>query len=213
MKGRAVKDGPPLETRGTMDTRIGPALPDVVTVPSEPRPTPRKATFSEVLATGATSVVQSAEAAMTALPGLPLMALAVRGGSVQGAPLGPGLPTPGLGSPSGLPGAPGLPGGLGGVPPGLPAGLGGAPGTGLAAEGPGGLATGGSFGAALAAGLPGALMGDGGIQASLMQSQQMNLYYLQVQQEVDAENRTFTTLSNVLKAENDTVKNAIGNIH
>jgi hypothetical protein len=207
-----------------MDTRIGPPLPDVVTVPSEPRPTPRKATFSEVLATGATSVVQGAEAAMTALPGLPLMALAVRGGSVQSSPLGPGLPTSGLGSPSGLPGGglggipPGLPAGLGGIPPGLPAGLGGVPsglasGTGLAAEGPGGLATGGSVGAALAAGLPGALMGDGGIQASLMQSQQMNLYYLQVQQEVDAENRTFTTLSNVLKAENDTVKNAIGNIH
>jgi hypothetical protein len=206
-----------------MDTRIGPPLPDVVTVPSEPRPTPRKATFSEVLATGATSVVQGAEAAMTALPGLPLMALAVRGGSVQSSPLGPGLPTSGLGSPSGLPGGlggipPGLPAGLGGIPPGLPAGLGGVPsglasGTGLAAEGPGGLATGGSVGAALAAGLPGALMGDGGIQASLMKSQQMNLYYLQVQQEVDAENRTFTTLSNVLKAENDTVKNAIGNIH
>jgi hypothetical protein len=196
-----------------MDTRIGPPLPDVVTVPSEPRPTPRKATFSEVLATGATSVVQSAEAAMTALPGLPLMALAVRGGSVQGSSLGPGLPTSGLGS------LPGLPGGLGGIPSALPAGLGGVPsglatsGIGVAAEGPGGLATGGSLGAALAAGLPSALMGDGGIQASLMQSQQMNLYYLQVQQEVDAENRTFTTLSNVLKAENDTVKNAIGNIH
>jgi hypothetical protein len=96
------------------------------------------------------------------------------------------------------------------ISPGLP----GMPGGGLAAEGPGGLASGGaSLGAALAAGLPGALMGDGGLQASLMQSQQMNLYYLQVQQEVDAENRTFTTLSNVLKAENDTVKNAIGNIH
>jgi hypothetical protein len=57
------------------------------------------------------------------------------------------------------------------------------------------------------------LVGDGGIQASLMQSQQMNLYFIQVQQQVDAQNRTFTTLSNVLKTENDTVKNAIGNIH
>jgi hypothetical protein len=46
-----------------------------------------------------------------------------------------------------------------------------------------------------------------------MQSQQMNRYFIQVQQEVDAQNRTFTTLSNVLKTENDTVKNAIGNIH
>jgi hypothetical protein len=187
-----------------MDNRIGPALPDVVTVPSEPRPTPSRTKFSDVLATGATSIVQGAEAAMTALPGVPLMALAVRGGSVPNPPfpnppLGPGSPTPGLGL------TPTVGAGLGGM-----GGIGG----GLAAEGPGGMASNGaSLGTALAAGLPGALMGDGGIQASLVQSQQMNLYYLQVQQEVDAENRTFTTLSNVLKAENDTVKNAIGNIH
>jgi hypothetical protein len=196
-----------------MDTRIGPTLPDVVTVPSEPRPTPSKTSFSDVLAAGATSIVQGAEAAMTVLPGLPLVALAVRGGSLPAS-----LPTPGLGAPPALPGPPGLPGGLGGLPPGLPGGMSaippGMPGGGLAAEGPGGLASGGaSLGAALAAGLPSALMGDGGLQASLIQSQQMNLYYLQIQQEVDAENRTFTTLSNVLKAENDTVKNAIGNIH
>jgi hypothetical protein len=193
-----------------MDNRIGPTLPDVVTVPSEPRPTPSKAKFSDVLAAGATSVVQGAEAAMTALPGLPLMALAVRGGSTPAPTLGPGLPAagPGLTPTLGLGASPGLPGMPGSSP------VLGMPGAGLAAEGPGALASGGSsLGATLAAGLPGALMGDGGIQATLMQSQQMNLYYLQVQQEVDAENRTFTTLSNVLKAENDTVKNAIGNIH
>jgi hypothetical protein len=186
-----------------MDNRIGSTLPDVVTVPTEPRPTPSKPRFSEVLAAGATSVVQGAEAAMTALPGLPLMALAVRGG---------GTPVPGLGPGFGAP--PMLPGSLPGLPP-SPAGVPSlAGGPGLAAEGPGGLASGGAtLGSTLAAGLPGALMGDGGLQATLMQSQQMNLYYLQVQQEVDAENRTFTTLSNVLKAENDTVKNAIGNIH
>ena len=202
-----------------MDNSIGPTLPDVVTVPSQPRPTPNGTKFSEVLVTGATSFVQGAEAAMTALPGLPLVALAVRGGSTPGAIAGSALPTPGLGgipsAPAGFDASPPLAGIPGGIPPLLPGVPPVLPSAGLAAEGPGSLtsAAGASLGASLVAGLPGALLGDGGIAASLMQSQQMNLYYLQVQQQVDAENRTFTTLSNVLKAENDTVKNAIGNIH
>ena len=54
--------------------------------------------------------------------------------------------------------------------------------------------------------------GEGGIASSLEQSQQMNLYYLQIQEQVNAQNRSFSTLSNVLKAEHDTVKTAIGNI-
>ena len=37
-------------------------------------------------------------------------------------------------------------------------------------------------------------------------------YNLEIQERVNAENRTFSTLSNVLKAEHDTVKTAIGNI-
>jgi hypothetical protein len=52
----------------------------------------------------------------------------------------------------------------------------------------------------------------GGIESSLAQAQEMNLYYLQLQEAVNAQNRTFTALSNVLKAEHDTVKTAIGNI-
>jgi hypothetical protein len=78
---------------------------------------------------------------------------------------------------------------------GVPMAAGGAP------EGPGGVAPGGAAGA-----------GDGGIESSLAQSQDMNLYYLQIQEEVNAQNRSFTALSNVLKAEHDTVKTAIGNI-
>ena len=174
-----------------MDTRIAPTQPDVVTVSSEPRPTPTNAKFSEVMASSAGSMVTGAETAMTVLPGSPLMALAVRGGPTPGLPMGPGLP---LGPP----------------------GLGATMATPMAAEGPGamsGTSPAAAIGGALAAGLPGALMGDGGLQASLMQSQQMNLYYLQLQQEVDAQNRSFTTLSNVLKSENDTEKNAIGNMH
>lgn len=54
--------------------------------------------------------------------------------------------------------------------------------------------------------------GEGGIEGSLQQAQEMNLYYLQIQEQVNAQNRTFSTLSNVLKAEHDTVKTAIGNI-
>ncbi len=50
------------------------------------------------------------------------------------------------------------------------------------------------------------------VESSLQQSQEMNLYYLQIQEAVNAQNRSFTTLSNVLKAEHETVKTAIGNI-
>jgi hypothetical protein len=53
----------------------------------------------------------------------------------------------------------------------------------------------------------------GAIGASLQQSAQMNLYYLEIQQQVDTQNRTFTALSNVLKTEHDSAKSAIGNIH
>ena len=40
----------------------------------------------------------------------------------------------------------------------------------------------------------------------------MNLYYLQLQQEMNAQNRMFTTLSNVMNSEHETAKTAIGNI-
>jgi hypothetical protein len=76
----------------------------------------------------------------------------------------------------------------------------------LTPEGPGGAAPG-------AGAVPGATgTGDGGIEQSLQQSQEMNLYFLQIQEEVNAQNRSFSALSNVLKAEHDTVKTAIGNI-
>jgi len=60
-----------------------------------------------------------------------------------------------------------------------------------------------------------AAVGDstGGIDASIQQSAQLSMYYLQVQQEVDAQNRSFTALSNVLKTQHDSAKAAIQNIH
>jgi hypothetical protein len=80
-------------------------------------------------------------------------------------------------------------------------------------EGPGGAAL---AGVAVAGVGPGAGSGgavDGGLESSMAQAQQMNLYYLQVQEQVNAQNRTFTALSNVLEVEHNTAKSAIGNIH
>ncbi len=77
----------------------------------------------------------------------------------------------------------------------------GAMGTGVAAEGPG-AATGGL----------GGNVGGVGMENALAQSQEMNLYFLELQERVASENRAYTTMSNVLKARHDTVKNAIGNI-
>jgi hypothetical protein len=54
---------------------------------------------------------------------------------------------------------------------------------------------------------------DGGLEGTLAQDQQLNLYYLQIQEEVNAQNRTFTALSNVMEVEHSTAKAAIGNIH
>ena len=43
-------------------------------------------------------------------------------------------------------------------------------------------------------------------------NQSFNLQYLQLQQNMQQENRKFTTLSNVMKAKHDTAKNAINNV-
>jgi hypothetical protein len=165
-----------------MDSRIGLIRPDVVSVTSEPRPTPKppNAGFNEVLARSAGSVVQGAEQAMTSLPGTPLMAVALRGGVPLTQTLSAAVPF-------------------------------GSPGTTTVAEGPGAAASvlAGAAGGAVS---PTGTAGDGGIASSLAQSQEMNLYFLQIQEQVNAQNRTYSALSNVLKTEHDTVKNAIGNL-
>jgi len=164
-----------------MDNTIPTVRPDVVALETTPRPTatPVRVQFSEVLAGGARALVQGAQAAVRALPGAPVVAAAVRGGS-----LGASLP-------AGAPGA--------------------------APEGPsaGRLAAGVPAAAAMlpAGGGAAAGLADGSIEGSLAQSQQMNLYYLQIQQQVNDDNRTFTLLSNVLEVEHNTAKSAIGNIH
>ncbi len=170
-----------------MDTRSSPIRPDVVSVQTLPRPTatPVRVQFSDVLAGSARALVQGAEAAVRTLPGAPLVAAALRGAS---SPVGGQSSSAGTGftvASASVPQAP---------------------------EGPGGSTAAGS---ALGASLTGAASGtsDASIESSMAQSQQMNLYYLQVQEQVNTQNRTFTALSNVLEVEHSTAKSAIGNIH
>jgi len=170
-----------------MENKIPPVRTDTVVVQSAPRPTPTpvRVSFRDVVAAGAGGLVRGAEVAMGKLPGSPLMAVSVRG---PAAPGGAGVPA---------------------------AGVGGAARTTNVPEGPGGAGVGvivGATGAGVGVGAGAGTPQDGGIEASLAQAQEMNLYYLQIQEQVNAQNRTFTTLSNVLKAEHDTVKTAIGNI-
>lgn len=171
-----------------MDSRTISARPDIAFATTAPRVTPtppRASRFGEVLSN---TVVQSAESAMRVLPGSPTMALAVRT-------------------------ATGTNGGTLGVPMTM---------SGASAQGP--SAIGGTHSA-----IGGSLVGAGGLgsgtgatgttaaetpsmESSLQQSQDMNLYYLQLQENINAQNRSFTALSNVMKAEHETVKTAIGNI-
>ena len=188
-----------------MDTTIPVTRPDVVAAPSAPRPTPPpvRVQFSEVLAKSARGIVSGAEGAMNMLPGGPLMAVALRGGA-SGAS-GSGM-HPLSGSMPGL----GNGGGNAAMAPEGP----GAAGINAGASGSGGIggAIAGALGGGAGASGASASGGDAGVESTLAQSQDMNLYYLQIQEEVNAQNRTFSTLSNVLKAEHDTVKTAIGNI-
>jgi hypothetical protein len=85
-----------------------------------------------------------------------------------------------------------------------------------APEGPGGVAGGTGLvnvgGMTIGVGGVG-VTSDGGLESTISQSEQMNLYYLKVQEEVNAQNRTYTALSNVLEVEHSMAKSAIGNIH
>jgi hypothetical protein len=80
---------------------------------------------------------------------------------------------------------------------------------------PGFASTGGATaaGGGPGGGLPG---GDGDLMSQMRdlqaQSRDMNLEMLALQEQVQQENRRFSTASNVLKARHDTAKAAIGNI-
>jgi hypothetical protein len=170
-----------------METRSIPPTADVALATSTMRQTPtppRAARFGEVLSS---TVVHSAESVMRSLPGSPVMAVAIRSATGVGTL---GIPATNLATSP------------------LPQG----PSPSLA---PAGTTAGGFVDPLAAAGGTAGTAGTGtgtGIEASLQQSQDMNLYFLQIQETVNQQNRSYTTLSNVLKAEHDTVKNAIGNI-
>jgi hypothetical protein len=138
--------------------------------------------FSEVLAGGARALVRGAQAALNALPGSPLMAVAVRG--------------PGSGVPTTTAMEATVPMSMHSASAGVT----------VAPEGPGGGGV-----ATTTTGTAGSQ--DGSLEGTIAQQQEMSLYYLQVQEEVNAQNRTFSALSNVLEVEHNTAKTAIGNIH
>jgi hypothetical protein len=189
-----------------MDSRIATvSRPDVVMVESAPRPTPRppRMSFREVLAAGANTLVQGAEVALGKLPGSPLTAAAVRGGGSTT----PMTATSAIGPAASTTTAEG-PGAAGSAGSGVSLNLGG-----LASIGTVG-ASGGIAGLGAGAGVPGATdASGGGIEAAMQQNAELSLYYLQIQQQEDAQNRSFTAMSNILKTEHDSAKSAINNIH
>lgn len=80
-------------------------------------------------------------------------------------------------------------------------------------EGPVGTATSALSGSGLGAGSAGSLStGDPSLQQVMSQDADQNLYYLKIQEQISAESRSYSAVSNVLKARHDTMKNAIGNI-
>ena len=83
-------------------------------------------------------------------------------------------------------------------------------------EGPTGTAVSGLSGGAGAVGGAGATGsaagGDPSLQQVMSQDADQNLYYLKLQEQISAESRGYSAVSNVLKARHDTMKNAIGNI-
>jgi len=85
---------------------------------------------------------------------------------------------------------------------------------GLGSSTPEGTAgTAGLGGGAASGGGPGAAGAEnGGVEAALNQSANQNLYFIEIQERISAESRSYSAISNVLKARHDTVKNAIGNI-
>lgn len=175
----------PSSLSGTKPSGAVAVAPNMSTSTSSPRLTPAnpRVPFSEVMKGAATA---GAELAMRTLPGGPAIAVAVRGGTV---------PAGGFGG-TGFASAPRL-------------GTSAAP-VSMTAEGPtGGGASSGTGGVATT---PGTSSEAQGFDQAMAHSQEMNLYFLRVQEEVNAQNRTFTTLSNVMKAEHETVKTAIGNI-
>jgi hypothetical protein len=163
---------------------------EVVVEPTRPRQTERPISpFRDVLANGTAILVHGAEMATSVAAG-PAMAAAVRetGMAAAGAIAGTGT-----------------------------------------ARGPGVMATAGTATAATTtaaavppagtSNVPASLMSAGGDQSDLAtmqamqrESQVFNMQLLELQEDVQQENRRFSTVSNVLRAKHDTAKAAVSNI-
>ena len=153
-----------------MTTRItsdGPAV-NVATLPTAARTTATPSRpFRQVIAAGASAVIQGAQQAVTRLPGGPLLVAALRPSA--GANMSPGQSPEGAVSALGGEGSPGAT--LSGSTPQTP-----------------------------------------GVEGVLAQGVDQNMYFLELQERISQEGRTYSALSNVLKARHETLKNAIGNI-
>jgi hypothetical protein len=139
--------------------------------------------FKAMMSAGKNAILSGAESAVTRLPGGPILAAALRPSAGD---VGPAQTS--------ATGAGGL-SGPGGVGSSTPEGTAGTAGLG---SGAGGGAT--------------ASAENGGVEAALNQSANQNLYFIEIQERISAESRSYSAISNVLKARHDTVKNAIGNI-
>jgi hypothetical protein len=64
----------------------------------------------------------------------------------------------------------------------------------------------------LAAALSTALRGISGATGAVGTQMRFNMQYLRLQSQMQLENRSYTAISNIMKAKHDTVKNSIGNI-
>lgn len=156
-----------------MSTRIhseGPQ-PLVGVQPTAHRTTPPPSRpFSALVDTGASAVVQGAEAAATRLPGGPVVVAAVRDSAMR-ADGGPAMAGGGAPGGSAMGAAPGVYGGN-------------APGT----------------------------ASSNNLENAISRQTQDSLYFLELQQRIQDETRSYQAVSNVMKARHESVKNAIGNL-
>jgi len=163
--------------------------PDIMVTPSAVRPTPKPArqSFGEVLAAGASIAVSGAQTALSALPGSPVSAPGIRQAQVSTAN-GSTFAAEGPG-----------------------ASISNGVGLGLTSLGTGasGLSTGST-----ALGTTGASGTDSSssMSTALQQSAELSMQYLELQQQEDAQQRSYEALSNIEKTRHDSAHNAIGNI-
>ena len=139
--------------------------------------------FKAMMSAGKNAILNGAESAVTRLPGGPILAAALR---------------PSAGDVGSAQTGASAAAGLSGVGSSTPEGTAGTAGLGSGQGGGSASATAGSEG--------------GGVEAALSQSANQNLYFIEIQERIRAESRSYSAISNVLKARHDTVKNAIGNI-